>query len=167
MRLTLFLCALTACAMEMGVVTPRPMVNLGVTTQSLAMVLPPTVAESFTLESDAGWKLRVLGFRSSVQNGWAAAFQRYYRLTATDADLALRFDAVSLDVYPRLALRYSVELDDRQGRAVGRSFGTLTPRQHVIGQESELLDELLTTMFEKIAADCFVPLSVVSSAARP
>jgi len=153
--------------MNAGTVTPRPTINLGVSTQRLALALSPAVAPD-AFDVDCGpnplqfCTLHVTGFRTSLASGFAAAFQPFYPLVRDNADLTLRLQTLSIefDGGQRLIVRYAAQLDDRDGRTLGRSFGTLPVRRLTYPPEATLA-EGLTRMFEKVAADCFVPLSIV------
>lgn len=58
-----------------------------------------------------------------------------------------------------LLLRFAARLEDRAGRTLGRSFGSVTPtRLADLVSARSAVAEALALMFEKVAADCFVPL---------
>lgn len=167
--LVLLALALSACStVPVGPVAPHPTINLARTSQRLALALSPSVP-SDVFDVDCGkatgqvCTLHVTGFHTSLTNGFTAGFQPYYTIAPQDADLTLRLESLSIefDVRQHLILRFAAQLDDRSGKTLGRSFGTLPPTRRIgeIGAEAAL-GESLTLMFEKVAADCFAPLSI-------
>jgi hypothetical protein len=153
---------LSACTATVGVVAPRPTISLAPSTQRVALALAPQIPDTF----DLPWlniTQHFTGFRTSIGNGYAASIGQYYKPgTAADAELVLRLETVAVEFVPpnsgTLVLRYAARLDDRAGRTLGRSFGTLRAQRTANVEVS--LEELLTRMYEKIATDCFVPLSI-------
>lgn len=153
---------LSACTATVGVVTPRPAISLAPSTQRVALALAPQIPDAFD-RPFANATMHFTGLRTSIGNGFAASIGRYYApASGGDADLVLRFETVTVEFVPEgsgnLVLRYAARLDDRAGRALGRSFGTLNSRRTY--NFDVALEEALGQMFEKVAADCFVPLSI-------
>src|SRR5262249_22789864 len=109
--------------------------------------------------------LHVTGFRGSTVNGFIASFSPYYTLVTEHADLTLGFEILSLEITPeqRMILRYAAHLEDSQGKTLGRSFDSLPPRRLSSADQHGRLPAALGKMFEKIAADCFAPLSTARS----
>ena len=154
---------LSACTATVGVVAPRPTISLAPSTQRVALALSPQVLDAFD-RPFANATMRFTGFRTSVGNGFAASVGRYYAPAGGgDADLVLRFETITVELVPEgsgnLVLRYAARLDDRAGRTLGRSFGTLGARRTYNFEVA--LEETLGRMFEQVAADCFVPLSLM------
>jgi hypothetical protein len=152
---------LSACSAAVGVVAPRPSISLAPSSQRVALALSPEVRDSFDLPYN-NITVHFTGLRTSLGNGFAASIGRYYAPGNDGADLVLRFESVAVEFVPpgtgHLVLRYAARLDDRAGRTLGRSFGTLTaPR--TLDLEAAF-EEALTRMLEKVTADCFVPLSI-------
>jgi hypothetical protein len=158
--LVLFL--LSACTATVGVVAPRPAISLAPSSQRVALALAPQIPDAF----DRDWlnvTQHFTGFRTSIGNGYAASIGQYYQPgDGAAADLVLRLETVTVEFVPagsgHLVLRYAARLDDRAGRTLGRSFGTLDAGR--TGTVEVALEEILGRMFERIAADCFVPLSL-------
>jgi hypothetical protein len=180
-----------ATAPVVGAVQPRPTISLAPSQQRLALDLPPGLPDAFELfcsedvtqvdgepssEPTRTCDLHVDHFRTSVANGFAEGFHPYYTLVRENADLTLRFKSIYIEDDPHFAQRrfarpgwpaphlivhYAAQLEDREGKTVGLSFGTLTSI-HPIGQVSyeEALTEALTMMLEQVARDCFRPLSI-------
>ncbi len=161
----LLLFVVSACTATVGVVTPRPTISLAPSPQRAALALAPQIPDTFDLRY-LNATLHFTGFRSSIGNGFAASIGRYYAPGGeADADLVLRFETVAVEAVPEntghLVLRYAARLDDRAGRTVGRSFGTVRLGSNLNALTiEEGLAEGLGRMFEKVTADCFVPLSI-------
>ena len=153
---------LSACTATVGVVAPRPTISLAPSNQRVALALSPQIPDAFELPF-ANAVMHFTGFRTSIGNGYAASMGQYYAPGKDgDADLFLRLETVAVEFVPEssgnMVLRYAARLDDRAGRTLGRSFGTLHAQRTYNFEVS--LAEVLGRMFEKIAADCFVPLSI-------
>jgi hypothetical protein len=159
----LLLLVFSACTATIGVLTPRPAISLAPSSQRLALALAPQVPDAFDLGFSGGGTVRFGGLRTSIGNGFAAGIGRYYAPAGGgNADLILYFEMVAVEFVPEgsghLVLRYAARLDDRAGRTLGRSFGTLHTSHTAFYDVA--LEEALGRMFEKIAADCFVPLTI-------
>jgi hypothetical protein len=161
LAIVLLLPLIGACGITLGAVAPRPTINLGVSNQRLALALAPRITDAFDVPcANGNCTVHVTGFRTSLEAGFAASIERYYAPAGDNADLTLRFESVSIE-FPSgspLILHFSAQLDDREGRTIGRSFGTLRPSREVDLEDT--LSQALEMMFEKVAADCFVPLSI-------
>ena len=158
----LLLFVFSACSATVGAVAPRPTISLAPSSQRAALALAPQIPDAFDLPF-ANVTMHFNGFRTSIGNGFAASVGQYYKpATAGDADLYLRLETVAVEFVPEnsgnMVLRYAARLDDRAGRTLGRSFGTLHAGRTYNYEVA--LAEVLGRMFEKIAADCFVPLSI-------
>jgi hypothetical protein len=158
-----FLLALvaSACSATIGVVAPRPTISLAPSSQRVALALSSEVPDAFDLPYN-NLTMHFTGLRTSLGNGFAASIGRYYPPGKDGADLILRFESVAVELTPpgigHMVLRYAARLDDHAGRTLGRSFGTINAMR-TLNLEAAL-EEALTRMFEKVAADCFVPLSI-------
>lgn len=159
---------LSACGpLLVGAVTPMPTVGLRRTDKTLTYTLAATIPDQFGLFCPYdSCQIQVRSFHQSVRNGMAQAFSRFYRQVAGAAELTLHIEQLALDIghhghATALRLRYAVRLDDRRGHTVGRSFGTLhSSLGGVVSATPRVLAELMGRMFERIARDCFVGLSI-------
>ena len=148
---------LASCTVSVGAVAPRPTINLS-----------PTISDVVDAWSDSyNWKLHVTGFRSSLHDGYVESFRPYYELVGDRADLTLRFESLSIEIASteiasrgRMIVHFAAQLDDRDGKTLRRSFGSLTSTPRYILDADRMLKDGLAMVFEKVATDCFVPLSI-------
>ncbi len=164
---------LQGCALHVGMVNPKPKLDLTGNDKSLYLVIDESVKNTFVVDKYSGVKKsKVTDWHASLRNGFENGFKNYFTLTQDKenndfilkiAKAELKFIPVSINGYHpstglKAEIRFSAYLFDeikRDVTIINKGVVTSDKIIRVKGQETEVVENAIEKMYQKIEKEIF------------
>jgi hypothetical protein len=163
---------LQGCAMQIGVLNPKPELNIPKTDQTLKLVINDKIENSFLIPEYSGIKTsEVENWHTSLQNGFKNGFNGFFKIDQNNSNPALtlklletnlKFVPTSVSGYNNttvlnVEIEFKAELLNDKNEELNVFEGTAKSEKtiNVKGQETEAVENAIENMYQMIAAKFF------------
>jgi hypothetical protein len=168
---TSFLLVLAGCStLHVGLLDPRPNVNLPKSQSTLSLRLGSRVEDVYTVPRENGvGPTEVNQWRASLAAAFKNAFGDSFSLAPSDGDLVLEVQEAEIAMVPaavtsgaavvsgRAQIRYKAQLLDKSGKQLALTAGTVESKTTASSMSgaSSIAKSAMESMFEDIVAQLF------------
>jgi len=163
---------LQGCALQVGLLNPKPNLDLKKTNQSIHFVIDNGIQNSFYIPKYSGIKKsKVTDWRTSLKNGFNNGFKDFYKINTakTNSDFILKllktdvkFIPTSMSGYNNLTvlkvqIKFKAQLLNSAGEELNKVAGTAVSKKtiNIKGQENKVVENAIENMYKIISEKFF------------
>jgi len=160
------------CALQVGLMNPKPNINLSKTNQSLYLALGNDIRDSFTIpEYSTVRNSKVVEWHASLKNGFKNGFGEFYTISdkRQNSDLILKLLKADVKFIPttvsgysnttilKVQIKFKTVLLNSKNEELSKITETAIAQKtiNVKGQEDEAVENAIEIMYQIIANKLF------------
>jgi len=177
MKLKIFFLVITiiffqGCALQVGVLNPKPKLNIQISDKSLRLIIDDSIKNSFSIPEYSGIKKSgVSDWHISLKNGFDNGFNNFYKIKQNNAnsDFILKLSQAELKFVPtsvsgynnttvlNVEIKFKAALLNSNDEKLNSMDGIAVSEKtiNVKGREAEAVENAIENMYQTIAIKMF------------